>query len=112
MNSMTNMSIEQLLIEYKNLLQITKSLAETLSNIEILEKYPEEREKRFWSNHHCWLYKDDAVALVNLAQINFSLETFKSFTYNIDSNQELKMLLQGLSINTINEPQKINEASD
>lgn len=106
------MTLEQLASDYLQLLAVTNSMASALQSIEVLELYPKDQDKRFWSRHNCWVYKGEAIANINEAQIQISLEKFKDLMHTIDSNQELKMLLQGLSINTINEPQKINETSD
>jgi hypothetical protein len=98
------MTVEQLAVDYKQLMAVTTSLAAALQSIDIFEKYPEGTDRRWWSNHNCWLYKGEAIANVNAAYIEKSVESFKLLMYTIDSNQELKMLLQGIEINKINEP--------
>ena len=97
------MTLQQLASDYKQLMAVTNSLASCLEHIEILDKYPEGKERRQWSSHNCWIYKGDAIANVNLAQMDISLEKYKQLMHNINSSQELKMLLQGIEIDKINE---------
>ena len=97
------MTLNQLASDYKQLMAVTNSLVSCLENIEILDKYPEGKERRQWSSHNCWIQRGDAIANVNLAQIEISLEKYKQLMHTINSSQELKMLLQGVELDKINE---------
>lgn len=100
------MTLEQLASDYLQLLAVTNSMASALQSIEVLESYPKEQERRFWTRHNCWVYKGEAIANINEAQIQISLEKFKDLMHTIDSNQELKMLILGIDLKTINAPEK------
>jgi hypothetical protein len=104
------MTVEQLARDYKQLMAVTNSLASALQSIDIFEKYNGKNEKRHWSSHNCWLYKGEAIANVNAAQIELSLAKFKELMHNLNSDDELKMLLQGIEIEKINEPNIQDEA--
>ena len=100
------MTLEQLASDYLQLLAVTNSMALALQSIEVLESYPKDQERRFWTRHNCWVYKGEAIANINEAKIQISLEKFKDLMHTIDSNQELKMLIQGIDLKTINAPEK------
>ena len=100
------MTLEQLASDYLQLLAVTNSMASALQSIEVLESYPKDQERKFWTRHNCWVYKGEAIANINEAQIQISLEKFKDLMHTIDSNQELKMLIQGIDLKTINAPEK------
>ena len=100
------MTLEQLASDYLQLLAVTNSMALALQSIEVLESYPKDQERRFWTRHNCWVYKGEAIANINEAQIQISLEKFKDLMHTIDSNQELKMLILGIDLKTINAPEK------
>ena len=97
------MTLNKLASDYKQLMAVTNSLVSCLENIEILDKYPEGKERRQWSSHNCWIQRGDAIANVNLAQIEISLEKYKQLMHTINGSQELKLLLQGIEIDKINE---------
>ena len=97
------MTVEQLAKDYKQLMAVTNSLATALQSFDIIESYKGTDGKRWWSNHNCWLYKGEAIANVNEAQVSISIEKFKNLMSNLSNNQELKMLLQGIEIEKINE---------
>ena len=102
------MTLEQLAEEYKQLFYVACAMSAALQRIDLLEKYPDEREnkKRFWSHYNCWIYENEAIANVNFADIENSVEKFKEMMHNIDRNQELKMFLSGIDLKTINSPEK------
>lgn len=100
------MTLEQLASDYLQLLAVTNSMASALQSIEVLESYPKDQDRRFWTRHNCWVYKGEAIANINEAQIQISLEKFRDLMHTIDSNQELKMLIQGIDLKTINAPEK------
>jgi hypothetical protein len=104
------MTVEQLARDYKQLMAVTNSLASALQSIDIFETYNGKNDKRYWSSHNCWLYKGEAIANVNAAQLELSVAKFKDLMHTINSNEELKMLLQGIEIEKINEPNIQDEA--
>jgi hypothetical protein len=107
------MTVEQLARDYKQLMAVTNSLASALQSIDIFQKYNEESTlatRRIWSNYNCWLYKGEAIANVNAEQIELSVAKFEDLMHAVNSNQELKMLLQGIEIEKINEPDIQDEA--
>ncbi len=71
------MTVEQLARDYKQLMAVTNSLASALQSIDIFETYNGKNDKRYWSSHNCWLYKGEAIANVNTAQLELSVAKFK-----------------------------------
>jgi len=96
------MTLQQLAEEYKKLLGVTNFFATVIQEMEILQHYPEGRTGRIWSNHSCWIYEGDAIANIPGQRTLLSIVRYKELMEKINENPELKLLIQGVDLNTIN----------